>query len=224
MQNTPQRALTSQRLLQAATKVFAEHGYRNARIRDICKRANANVAAVNYHYRDKEQLYRAVIENAFFRLNADDPMPRLITDKKAAFEQQLYGFVRTLLGQLLTEGPSSIYARLIARELVDPTSALDQVIDKGIAPQIELLCGIIRSHVGYNWSEQSVRRTATSILGQCLFYYFARPVIDRLHIENDLSPLGLDAIAKHITQFTQAALSSIPKSIVTPKLSLASDR
>ena len=223
MQNPPVKGTTSQSLLEAATEVFAEHGYRNARIRDICRRANANVAAVNYHYRDKEQLYRAVIENAFFRLNADDPMPRSITDK-AAFEQQLYGFVRTLLGQLLTKGPSSVYARLIARELVDPTSALDQVIDKGIAPQIELLCGIIRSHVGYNCSEQSIRRSAASILGQCLFYYFARPVIDRLRIEHDFSPSSLDEIAKHITQFTRAALSSIPTSKVTPKLSLARDR
>ena len=223
MPNPPQRASTSQRLLEAATQVFAEQGYRNARIRDICKRAQANVAAVNYHYRDKEQLYRAVIENAFFSLRDDDPIPRSVIDQ-GIVEQQLYVFVRSLLGQLLTEGQSAVYAKLVARELVDPTSALDQVIDKGIAPQIELLCGMIRSHVGRNCSEQAIRRSATSILGQCLFYYFARPVIDRLQIEHDLSPAGIDGIAKHITQFTRAALSSIPTSDVSPRLTLARDR
>lgn len=223
MPNLPQRASTSQRLLEAATEVFAEHGYRNARIRDICKRAQANVAAVNYHYRDKEQLYRAVIENAFFSLSDDDPIPRSVIDQ-GIVEQQLYVFVRSLLGQLLTEGQSAVYARLVARELVDPTSALEKVIDQGIAPQIELLCTMIRSHVGQNCSEQAVRRTATSILGQCLFYYFARPVIDRLQLEHDLSPASLDEIARHITQFTRAALSSIPTSDVSPRLTLAGDR
>ncbi len=223
MPNLPQRASTSQRLLEAATEVFAEYGYRNARIRDICKRAQANVAAVNYHYRDKEQLYRAVIENAFFSLSDDDPIPRSVIDQ-GIVEQQLYVFVRSLLGQLLTEGQSAVYAKLIARELVDPSSALEKVIDKGIAPQIELLCTMIRSHVGQNCSEQAVRRTATSILGQCLFYYFARPVIDRLQLEHDLSPASLDEIARHITQFTRAALSSIPTSDVSPRLTLAGDR
>lgn len=223
MRNRTNGSSTSQRLLDAATEVFAEHGYRNARIRDICKRAQANVAAVNYHYRDKEQLYRAVIENAFFSLNDDQSRPRNVSDNDA-IEQQLYVFVRSLLGQLLTEGQSAVYAKVVARELVDPTSALDQVIDKGIAPQIELLCGMIRSHVGQNCSEQAVRRTATSILGQCLFYYFARPVIDRLQLEHDLSPASLDGIARHITQFTRAALSSIPTCDVSPRLSLAGDR
>lgn len=223
MPNLPNRASTSQRLLEAATQVFAEHGFRDARIRDICKRAQANVAAVNYHYRDKEQLYRAVIENAFSSLSDDDPIPGSVTDQ-GIVEQQIYVFVRSMLGQLLGEGQSAVYAKLVARELVDPTTALDQVIDKGIAPQIELLCGIIRSHVGRNCSEQAVRRSATSILGQCLFYYFARPVIDRLQLERDLSPASIDEIAKHITQFTRAALSSIPTSDMTPKLSLAGDQ
>ena len=223
MPNQTNGASTSQRLLEAATEAFAEHGYRNARIRDICKRAQANVAAVNYHYRDKEQLYRVVVEHAFFSLNDDESMPHSDTNKGPA-AQQLYAYVRSLLEQLLGEGQSAVYVKLVGRELVDPTSALDQVIDKGIAPQIELLCKMIRTHVGQNCSEQTVVRSATSILGQCLFYYIARPVIDRLQLEGDLSSASIDAIAMHITEFTRAALASIAADNQAPKLSLAGDR
>ena len=55
---------TNDRLVAAATEVFADVGYRAATLREICRRGNANIAAVNYHFRDKEQLYRVVLEQA----------------------------------------------------------------------------------------------------------------------------------------------------------------
>ena len=50
---------TKDRLLEAAGEEFAEKGFECARIRAICERAQANIAAVNYHFGDKEQLYVA---------------------------------------------------------------------------------------------------------------------------------------------------------------------
>ena len=47
---------TRERLLEAAGEVFAERGFREATVRGICKRANANNAAVNYHFGEKEEL------------------------------------------------------------------------------------------------------------------------------------------------------------------------
>ena len=52
---------TRTRLLKAAAEVFAEHGYENATIRQICTRADANVALVNYHFGDKLELYTEVL-------------------------------------------------------------------------------------------------------------------------------------------------------------------
>ncbi|MGA9754367.1 MAG: TetR family transcriptional regulator, partial [Desulfobaccales bacterium] len=52
---------TRQRLLEAAGEVFAKKGFRNTTIREICRRARANLAAVNYHFGDKERLYLAVL-------------------------------------------------------------------------------------------------------------------------------------------------------------------
>ena len=48
---------TKARLLEAAGEEFAEKGFELARVRAICERAGANLAAVNYHFGDKEQLY-----------------------------------------------------------------------------------------------------------------------------------------------------------------------
>src|SRR6516164_2523355 len=53
-----------QRLLEAAGEIFAAKGFEGATVRDICKRAGANIAAVNYYFRDKERLYIEAVKHA----------------------------------------------------------------------------------------------------------------------------------------------------------------
>ncbi|MGH7929608.1 MAG: TetR family transcriptional regulator, partial [Candidatus Binatia bacterium] len=54
---------TEQRLLEAAGEIFAEYGYRSATVRQICEKAKANIAAINYHFGDKDGLYLAVLRH-----------------------------------------------------------------------------------------------------------------------------------------------------------------
>ena len=53
---------TKDRLIQAAGGVFAQKGFQSATIREICSLAGTHVGAVNYHFRDKEGLYAAVLD------------------------------------------------------------------------------------------------------------------------------------------------------------------
>ena len=54
-------AETRRQLLEAAGEVFAEAGFRDATVREICRRAGANIAAISYHFGDKEKLYAEVL-------------------------------------------------------------------------------------------------------------------------------------------------------------------
>src|SRR5207247_7550083 len=55
---------TRERLLKAAERLFAERGFKKVTVRDICRAARANVEAVNYHFGDKDGLYREVLRSA----------------------------------------------------------------------------------------------------------------------------------------------------------------
>jgi len=56
---------TRERILSAATEIFAAKGYLRATVREICAKAKVNLALVNYHFESKENLYVAVVEQMF---------------------------------------------------------------------------------------------------------------------------------------------------------------
>ena len=154
-----QKIGTRQRLLEAAAEIYAEQGYKNARVRDICDRAGANIAAVNYHFGDKRALYDEVLRYAFFSVSGADPTAWDIRPE-ADVGERLHAFITNFLTQLITEGRFALYGKLVARELADPTPALERVIDEGIRPQIQLLSSIIGQALGDAADEQVVRDEA----------------------------------------------------------------
>ena len=94
---------------------------------------------------------------------------------------------------------------------INPTDAITEVIEKGIRPQVDAMSKLLRLLVGRRVSDQKIRRCASSILGQCLFYHFAQPAILQLRLEKKLGPRSVDALARHITEFSLAAMRGFSK-------------
>jgi AcrR family transcriptional regulator len=204
---TPDLAATRQRLLDAAGEVFAEVGYRAATIREICTKAEANVAAVNYHFCDKDGLYQEVVAYAHGCAMASHPPPSDLA--RLTPVAQLTGFVRAFLARLLDSGRPAWHGRLMARELVEPTAALDRIVRDSIRAQSELLMGIVRAVAGVPLPVTAVRRAAMSVVGQCLFYEHARPVIGRLFPDLGFARSDIDALAEHISRFSLAGIMAL---------------
>ena len=74
---------TRNRLLEAAGQEFAVKGREHATVRDILKRAGMkNIAAVNYYFENKDNLYEATLRHAFQCGLEQMPMPQLEAAQK----------------------------------------------------------------------------------------------------------------------------------------------
>lgn len=205
MKQATRSAQTRERLLEAAADVFAADGFRNARIQTICRQAGANIAAAHYHFGDKEGLYTAVFEYAQERATRDHP-PEEFADGPPA--DRLRAFITSFLGRLLDPDRPAWFARLLAREMIDPTPALDRLVRRRMRANHQQLGEIIRALLGPDADQGTVNLCVLSVVSQCVFYRNSAPIVARLYPE--LEPAKeLQVIADHVTRFSLAAIAGL---------------
>jgi len=192
---------TRARLLDAAREVFSQHGFQGATVREICRRAEANVAAVNYHFGSKDSLLAEALNFA--------PLKAMqLANVKAGEcpETRLRLFIRDFMLMLLDETNGSLPCRIMARELADPTPALDKIVREAIAPLHEFLGKLLREIAGEKTGEAELRRCVHSLLGQCLYYRHSHPVLQRLYPKLRYGHQEIETIAGHIADFSLAGI------------------
>ena len=146
---------TRKNLLDAAGEVFAEKGYRDATITAICRRAAANIAAVNYHFGSKEKLYVETWRHTFLAsLKAHDPDGGVADSAPA--EVRLRGKVTALLHRIADEKNTEFL--IVHRELANPTGLLNKMRRELLEPLRAKMETVVREVLGAAASERSEER------------------------------------------------------------------
>jgi AcrR family transcriptional regulator len=206
MNPTPElTASTYDRLLEAAGEVFAEVGYHEATVRSICQRAQANIAAIHYHFGDKERLYTAVLQFGARKVLERFPPDRGLGPSSTP-EERLFAYVRSFISRFLDPAGPDWYGKLCAREMMEPTQALDALVRDIIRPLAERLHVIVRDLSQHSLAEEQVRLCSMSVIGQCLFYHHNRPAIERLYGTELYAGASIELISRHVTDFSLNAL------------------
>ena len=203
---------TQQKLLTAACEVFAENGFKNTTVRDICNRAEVNVAAINYHFGNKEKLYEAVWEYAN-NLAVKNRVNLLDLEGTSGPEKKIRIFIKTFLDNILNQDRPEWDFRIVAHEMMDPTGAFNNIIEKMIRPSFLSLRDIVQELLGEGVPSEKVEKCTLSIVGQCLYYRFANPVVRQLLPEQTFDKKGLEELADHITEFSLSALKQMRRGI-----------
>jgi len=199
---------TKVRVLEAAGRIFAERGFRDATVRDICQAAQVNLAAVNYHFGDKERLYVESVKLAHRMRMQQVPMPDWPPGTSGAVK--LHGFIYAFLCRVLADDGQGWESQLMMRELAQPTVACEELVREYIRPHFTLLQRIIDDLVPRETSEVERHRIGFSIVGQCLHYRIAEPIVRLLISAEEFKQNDPATLADHICRWTLAALGAGP--------------
>ena len=202
------RKSTRTKLIEAALEVFGERGYHHATIQQIVRRAGTNVAAINYHFGDKAQFYGEVVSHA---LNLDQAAERMDLGDEPPEEQLrtfVFWFVHNIVG---IHKPASSLEKIHIQEMVNPSPILDTLVDTFIRPNHMKLRAIVAALLPDDATEQDIRHHCFSVIGQCLHYKFARPVMDRLYADIEFTENYVNSLAEHITHVSLAGMRAVTR-------------
>jgi len=201
---------TRAKLIAAAGEVFAERGFQFATVREICQRAGANVAAINYYFRDKLGLYTEVLRESI-SANQGEIVQEAISRAKTP-EQAIRLLIEGMLRRMYAEDRPAWGFRIMAHEVAQPSPALSQVIDEVLRPRYNQLRGVIGRILHLPPDHETTRLCAHSIIGQLVHYGHGRPVLAILwpHLKLNRSK-DQQLVANHIADFTLRNLRALAR-------------
>ena len=207
---------TRERLLEVATRLFAESGFKRVTVRAICHEAKANVAAVNYHFRDKLGLYTEVLGQAVAVMREATEAAMRAAEGRTPPEQ-LRAYIRAVSERILAQGCDSWLHQLINREMADPTVLVSTLVEDGMRPRLEFLSRIVASLTGRAVDDAAVMMCVCSIHSQVVMFR-PSPIATEIRSRFNLPPFTADLVADHITAFTLAGLEAFNAAPARPRI------
>jgi TetR/AcrR family transcriptional regulator, regulator of cefoperazone and chloramphenicol sensitivity len=168
--NPKPEAPIKERILGSACFLFSEGGLRGTHLRDVCKHAGANIAAVCYHFHSKEGLYEAVAKEAGCQLAAH--AKQTAEQLSPGTPQEKLEHIVESLFQKLGDNDAWI-AKLAIRELADGLGDKAGWVGSGMEQYSALLQKVLLELLGPRADPEAVRLHALSVLNQCVFYCLA---------------------------------------------------
>jgi AcrR family transcriptional regulator len=197
---------TRAQLLKEAVDVFAAHGYHKASVAEICRRAGANGAAINYHFGDKESLYVAVWRDLAGRMFKFSETIALTGSARTRLEMS----IGALILQMSDEGQFGSLHRLHLHEMINPTGLIDGVVREYREPFRQKLLGIIRELVGPGLPDEAVSQCEISVISQCRSVMLLRQHPDMIGRRTFTSE-DVKRMVAHVVAFSLGGIARIGK-------------
>jgi AcrR family transcriptional regulator len=150
MPKNSRREESYDRILNTAEAIFAQFGYDGASLRQITRSAKVNLAAVNYHFGDKESLFREVVGRRFRSINADR-LVKLQNAERAAGRAPvpLAEIIELMVRPAFELGTvnEGHGMRIIGRSWTEPLPFMEEILSKEFQPMMTRFGQAVRRHV-----------------------------------------------------------------------------
>ena len=196
------------RLVEAAEGLFCQRGYNETSVRDIAAIAGCNVAAVNYYFGGKDNLYLEVWRRrlTFMRQTRLASIEKVMAaPAEPQLENLLRSYAISFTEPLIDGSPKSWFVNLMAREMIDPHLPRDMYLKEMVAPVVDALSKALLRICP--WLDQSnVSLVIFSIVGQLLMHMvFVKEMFEQSD-HRELPKINFDAIVDHVVEFSAAGI------------------
>ncbi|MBN1765658.1 MAG: CerR family C-terminal domain-containing protein [Sedimentisphaerales bacterium] len=198
---------THDKLLEVASIVFAEKGYRDTTVAEICRLSHSNVAAVNYHFGGKDKLYEQVWRNAFAEAIRVYP-PDGGLEPDAPPSERLHALIYSLLHRILDDGRLGYAGKILLQEMADPTEVIRRILQNLIRPLRQRTRGIIKELLGPDAIDKNIDFCLMSVIHQCLAMGFLREQMHPPMFKTKVTEERIDDLVDHITRFSLAGIAA----------------
>ncbi len=178
---------TRERLIGAALDAFGREGFDAASTRAIAKAADANLAAIPYHFGGKEGLHRAVAQHIVEGVKARlAPIVEMAEPGGAMAPQTaeeagilLHRFIDAACETLIANPDAARWAPFILREQMAPSPSFDVLYDGFMGRMHRLITAIYAMATGRDAEAPETIVRVFGVLGQLLVFRLARAAVER---------------------------------------------
>ncbi len=197
---------TRWRLLQSAAEVFAEVGYHAATTREICRRAEVNLASIHYYYGDKAELYREVLRLPFL---SECNEFATIDISQVSLPEALHSFYSWLFPATAEEDPMlQLFMRLHAREEAEPSGVLGNAMVQEFRPNHEKLQALLCREFGLKKPDVEVDRLTYGVIGLATVYFHSRTAIENFSPHLISGQKARVSMAERLVEYAVALIES----------------
>ena len=201
------------KILAASEEFFANCGYDHTTVKMICEQAGVNIAAVNYHFNSKSDLYLATIQSISGTINKKlEQLFSIDVSEKAprTWHEVIHEFVSLVL--IDEDDKSNRWHTIIMRELSTPSELFDDIYEQYIKPVLDYLSELFV--IFYPQLSETTRSMwITTLLSQLSFIINSRGLLIKREGEAYYSEENIAVLVDHITRtMSLPASSSVAKS------------
>lgn len=200
--------LTRGKILEAAGRLFAEGGYGETSSKAVAAMAEVDLAAINYHFGGRSNLYQSVLLEGHRRLISLETLRQLEAGSESA-EEKLGHFIDSLVEGIYTEKEWPV--RVFAREMLSPSVHFEVLMDDGIMPKSQIIRGFVADIVGLPLDHPTLSRCMVSVMAPCLMLLVGSKAAPAPVKEMLMMPA--QALADHLKCFALAGLEGIKRSV-----------
>jgi len=204
------------RLLQASIKIFASCGYEGASTRALTKEAGVNISAIPYYFKDKEGLYRSVLEFIAGKVRAEMAAKtgavRAVLKDETVSADACRAMLRDLLASfirfLMSEEMSPSVARIFMREQIEPSVSFTMFYETTMRPMHETLTQLVARAAALPYPSEEATLCAHAVLGSITIFKTHRELALRRLKWKNLGNPEIEKITAVVLRHADAAMDS----------------